>query len=38
MVEERRSEGRMKVRMVLSALDVRREVPSGDLGALDSFL
>jgi hypothetical protein len=25
--------GRMKVRMVLSALEVRREVPSGDLEA-----
>ena len=28
----RRLGGRMKVRIVLSALEVRREVPSGDLG------
>lgn len=28
---ERRSVGAMKVRMILSALFVRRQVPSGDL-------
>ena len=32
--EERRSGGRMNVRRVLSALEVRRVVPSGDLGVV----
>lgn len=33
----RRVGGRMKDRIVLSALDVRRVVPSGDLGAVRNF-
>jgi hypothetical protein len=31
--DSRRVGGRMKVRIVLSSFEVRREVPSGDLGS-----
>jgi len=36
--EERRVGGRMKVRIMLSALEVRRLVPSGVLGAINALI